>query len=222
MRFRLLYEGDLYSSQPHAPTHALPANVRLADHKHKIRKQFHGQVRKAFQGHPVLSTFSYCKSCKKNHGLQSPDGRTHNLQKLDEVIIDNVGGPIFGFQFCPLVSDVLNLHCSLNILILRRDAKSGVYSAGDLDNRLKTLIDGLAMPKVQAQLGSFTGPVADEQPFFTLMRDDNIVSALKVETDVLYRDEDGCGNQLGDSYVYAVIDVEVKPSGPNHLNLGFF
>ena len=67
-------------------------------------------------------------------------------------MLDGSGGQINhivcnGNRFVPLVSKAGGFTCSLDILFLRRDDPEGpIESGGDIDNRLKVLLDGLRMP----------------------------------------------------------------------------
>jgi hypothetical protein len=65
-------------------------------------------------------------------------------------------------------------------------------SGGDIDNRLKVLIDGLKMPTQGQDLGQFTEPVQGEDPFYCLPEDDGLTADLRVITDrLLLPVEDG-------------------------------
>jgi hypothetical protein len=85
----------------------------------------------------------------------------------------------------PLVREDFSLLCSLNILFLRRDFPLGVMSHGGLDNRLKTLIDSLRKPHSANELVGNEKPGMDEDPFYCLLEDDDLVTGLAVETDML-------------------------------------
>ncbi len=57
---------------------------------------------------------------------------------------------------------------------------------GDIDNRLKTLLDSFTMPdQNQTPDGS---PDTGETPFFCLLEDDKLITGLAVKTDRLLRD----------------------------------
>ncbi len=81
-----------------------------------------------------------------------------------------------GFRFVPLVRESLSLLCSLDVLFLRRDFPGSVISAGDIDNRIKTLIDALRRPRSgnELQIKQPSGnnakilPLAEEKPIFLL------------------------------------------------------
>jgi hypothetical protein len=52
--------------------------------------------------------------------------------------------------------------------------------AGDVDNRLKTLVDGLTRPANEEQLRGFVPPDS-AQPTYCLMDDDRLVQRLSVD-----------------------------------------
>jgi hypothetical protein len=52
--------------------------------------------------------------------------------------------------------------CSLQILFLRHDPPGSVIHAGDLDNRVKTLIDALRMPNDAMELAGNEKPSEGE------------------------------------------------------------
>jgi hypothetical protein len=116
------------------------------------------------------------------------------------------------------VREEFSLFCSLDILFLRRDFPAGVVSAGDLDNRIKTLIDALRKPHSANELRGNETPGPGEDPFFCLLEDDDLVTALSVETDMLLDPPNG---DAGQSQVKLVISVELKPSHVTMFNLSF-
>jgi len=78
----------------------------------------------------------------------------------------------------------------LEILFLRRDNPGYlIASGGDIDNRIKVLFDGLRMPNTVAELGGI--PLEpDEDPFFCLLEDDNLITSVSVTTDRLLIPQD--------------------------------
>src|SRR5471030_2477981 len=114
---------------------AEPTNRRpgaRADLKQAIRKAFHPQLRSVWNTHRF-----------------TPETRDDLANRFTR----------FGYRFVPLATKALTLHCSLDILLLRPEGPGVIY-AGDLDNRLKTLIDGLRMPS-ELEVGKYTAPDAD-------------------------------------------------------------
>jgi len=112
-----------------------------------------------------------------------------------------------GYRFLPLVTRRLSLICRLNILMLRQGEPGGVISAGDLDNRVKTLFDALRKPKGKSELGG-EAPVEGEDPFFCLLEDDSLSTHTIVETDTLLEPVEGLVSD-----VRVVIGVTVRPYG---------
>jgi hypothetical protein len=103
---------------------------------------------------------------------------------------------------------------------LRRPADGGgVYSKGDLDNRIKTLIDALQIP-IDSRGLPMGGPSKDEQPyFFALFDDDNIISHLSVETDYLLgevtkQDVNGAPIPRSELDVRAMLTITLQPYSP--------
>ncbi len=91
-----------------------------------------------------------------------------------------------GFNCVPLVNRMQGKYCSIDILFLRRDAPGNlVESGGDLDNRIKTLFDGLRIPKGTSEMGSLNIPLEGEDPFFCLLEDDSLITKVSITTDRL-------------------------------------
>jgi hypothetical protein len=114
------------------------------------------------------------------------------------------------------VREQLFLTCSLDILFLRRDTPGGAITpAGDIDNRIKTVIDALRRPRYQAELAENETPGEGEDPFFCLMEDDSQVDKFSVATDALL--DPTKDNQQA----MVVIAVEVRPYHTTTFNLSF-
>lgn len=145
---------------------ALPPAERCpADIKQALRRQFHSQLKTLWEQHPGLK--------------RSQEDR----QKIADAFSRN------GYRFVPLVRTANFMACSLSMLLLFRQEPYRPFSGhghGDLDNRVKTLIDGLRMPSQQGELGETdSGPLADEDPFFCLLEDDKMIFDFQVNTDRL-------------------------------------
>jgi hypothetical protein len=116
----------------------------------------------------------------------------------------------YGYEWVPLACKEYGVTCGLDILFLRRDGPGSVLEIGDLDNRIKTLIDCLKKPKSPNELASEdSAPRSDEAPFFCLMEDDSLVSRLSVESDQIF--EPRRLVQDDDRYSHIVVTVEIKP-----------
>jgi hypothetical protein len=75
-----------------------------------------------------------------------------------------------GYRFVPLIGGLVGegaeTVCALDILFLRRESPRSVVSGGDIDNRLKVLLDALRMPKNCDEVKGFAAPDFSETPFF--------------------------------------------------------
>lgn len=154
MKLRLVLRGNL------------PPNKRgTVDVKHRIRRELHPQLRTFWQ-----------QGIMKNGWEPESDGSIP-VQKIADDYAK------CGFRFVPLVRP--GLVCSLDILLLRRDEPHRVFSgSGDLDGRIKTLIDALRVPGQCSEVAG-QSPSEDEDPFFCLLADDKDIYDINVVTDKL-------------------------------------
>ncbi len=152
MRFRLTYEGEL------RPTQGEPRGNQanpLASHKHTIRTEFHGQLKRLWETNQFLHNHRvFPEYGPLNFPVGSFTGVWGGGEDRKISLIDYTAGKYheFGYKFVPLVRDELSLSCSLSILFLRRDIPGSVIQAGDLDNRVKTIIDALRRPRNAKEL----------------------------------------------------------------------
>lgn len=214
MKFHLYYEGLLKASQNSARLGQLDKH---ADLKHKIRQCFHKQMKEHWTAEPMLRDAkaylgknSFLDSFNENHKGHLPMVEAIATQHRK-----------FGYEFVPLVRKVWNLTCALEVLILTRDNSSrgspkAVLYGGDIDNRVKTLIDGLSMPEQKNQLTGNEIPNDDEKPFFSLLESDESVTELTVNADRLlqgWTDEElqQFPERAEDHFVKAFVKVEIQP-----------
>ena len=91
-----------------------------------------------------------------------------------------------GFTFAPLVSEKLSHVARLDITLLSPEEPGRtVTQGGDLDNRVKTLLDALRMPKVKDEIPNDDAPADGEVPFYCLLEDDNLISGITIVGDRL-------------------------------------
>ena len=114
-----------------------------------------------------------------------------------------------------------SLLCSLRILFLRRDIPGSVItSAGDIDNRIKTIIDALRRPRSGNELvGDDQAPGEAEDPFYCLLEDDKQVHHLEVETDTLL--DEITEDDADAAKAKLIITVEIRPFDITYFNLAF-
>ncbi len=83
-----------------------------------------------------------------------------------------------------------------------------VYQSGDLDGRMKTLLDALAMPQHKEQV---LGQTTKLNPIFCLLEDDALVSGLEIESERLLTDKSNASFYLSPpDYVRLNIEVDVR------------
>lgn len=186
MEFRLTYEGRLNSGRS-----------ATAEHKHNIRRVFHRQLRTFWDLHPFFKddipwVYSPRRS-EKEH--------TSRKSQLGELFTR------CGYKFVPVASKDLLVYCSLDILFLRPDPP-GLLKSGDIDNRIKTLLDALKMPGSNQDLGKYSTPEEGEDLFFVLLEDDGMVTRLAVETDMLLQPTN---DNAGPQDARLVISVTLTP-----------
>ena len=184
MEFRLTYRGSLRAN----------GNV---DEKQRLRAWFHPQLRTLWQQRPLnlLTT-------EGNSVLDPPPGRdTSVLQRV---------GPSW---FAPLITSQPRLIGSLDILMLRPEPPGAIIlRGGDIDNRLKTLLDALRMPHTPDELPGGWVQQPDENPFFCLLEDDALITSIAVASDRLLEERPPAEVEL-------VIRVVVKATEPTWANM---
>jgi hypothetical protein len=222
MRFRLTYEGELKATQRDAADEQIKPD-RLAEHKMMIRRNFHRQLRHLWDTNKFLREHKINPDVDLWSKITPGSGELwvtdkERLRPMREVI--PLSYQYNGFKYPPLVRSKWSLLCSLEIIFLRRDIPGSIISAGDIDNRIKTLIDSLRIPKNRNELPTNVTPEADEHPFYVLLEDDNQVSGLAVETDTLLDPPRGPA-AFDQREVKLIITVDIRPYDVNMFNLSF-
>jgi hypothetical protein len=144
----------------------LKANAGPA-HKHELRRHFHQQLKKLWSQKPLVEIPRWIQPAR------SP-GDYHFLR------------PMAPFTFVPLVTEEADAVAELSVTLLRPEAPGGLITqGGDIDNRLKTLFDALAVPPQPNALPPGSTPALDEDPLFCLLEDDNLVVSVAVRTEQL-------------------------------------
>ncbi len=212
MKLILTYEGNLPSLQN---KRGKKGNELL----HDIRKQFHPQLKRHWQTNKFLNEWQTTQGDfdKENHRPPSSTpmiaagGELHHMSKLVPE-----AHKLAGFRFTPLARKHWFLNCTLDILFLRRDPPGSVTNHGDIDNRIKTLVDALRLPDAN-QISDDMYPMQDEDPFYVLMEDDELLTRLNVETQMLLTPQ----AYPDDKSVKLVIRVDVTPFHFTFDNLSF-
>jgi len=126
----------------------------------------------------------------------------------------NILYPLNGCNFACIVSERIKVHAELDILFLRPQPKGSlINSGGDIDNRLKTLFDGLRRPQNSSELPAGFFPPADSV-FHCLLSDDSLITRVSVNTDHLL-------DAQTDREVLLIIQVHVRRTTTIIGNLGY-
>lgn len=199
MSFRLIYEGQLLSSNG-------ADHLAIRRNKHGIRKQIHSQLKRLWQTDRRLNLTSQSPIPGKPYYGDRPFPPDEGLNYLAKKYGRG------GYGFIPLVGMSIGdrepeVVCSLNILFLRREPPGALVQGGDIDNRINTLFDGLKIPDDGS--GVTEEPNEDEKPMYCLLKDDRLISEVKVTTDRLLKPQrTTCKDELSD--VLLVIEVDIK------------
>ncbi len=155
---------------------------------HKIRQQLHPQIKRLWDFAPFAETTRWL----------NPEPASGDYGLLE---------PVAQMVFAPIISKRIHVVSELDIVFLRQQAPGQLISeGGDIDNRVKTLLDALRMPskaEVQ-QLGEVTR--SDPTPMHCLLQDDALVTRVSIETDRLLR------NASDPHEMVAIIQVKIRAS----------
>lgn len=209
VEFRLTYQGLVL-----AETNKGELKNARATAKQEIRKKFHHQLKRLWEITPYLSEGQK----EPNAGWNKAHTIFGRLPKQNTIQALALSNARFGYQFVPLITRDLDVVCSIDVLFLRNGPPGSVISAGDIDNRLKTLFDALTMPRTADQLGGYKTPESDETPFFCLLEDDSLITRASVETDTLL---EPIRDIPIENTARVIVTVRTKLLHAHHFNLGF-
>lgn len=198
MRFHLVYQGPLSAS----------GNKSKPKEAAAIREALSPQLEELWKTHHALQVLSV-EGYEPKHFLglvrgpggpftpkQVFEGDPNSMEDLCAEI------PVGAKRYKPLVRKSLSLNCELDILFLRQEDPGGlVNQGGDIDNRIKTLLDGLRMPAVSEQ---DLAPPSNDM-LHCLMESDSLVARLNVDTDRLLFPQSTRANE-----VHLVIEVSIR------------
>jgi hypothetical protein len=172
MEFRLVYRGALPAETSHP---------RKED-KARIRSSIHPQLRELWNTHPRIKW--------RIETFYSEAGETFVEHFASRNKVVSVRGNHI-HRFIPLITEENYDSCSVEVLFLRRDSPGGIVRhGGDIDNRIKVLLDALRKPKEPQELEDIPQS-PDEDPCFCLFSDDKYIDQLTVTTDRLLTPQEG-------------------------------
>jgi len=196
MEFHLIYAGTLIKSAGNTK--------RRTWEKHALRRHFSDQLKRLWETHPALKEYAVKTVARDEMGNEIRPEMPF-LQYIAR------GHSRSGIGMIPIVTAANGLVCSLDILLLRGDRQGTVIqSGGDIDNRVKLIIDALRIPSDAGEMPLHPGEDATPDPLYCLMQDDNLITSLRVKSDrLLFRMEDDAQNEA-----CAVIRVETANIDP--------
>jgi hypothetical protein len=196
VEFTLYYRGPLKASGGRAD-------------KHRLRQYLHRQIKELWN-QPPLNEYRSLLDPSGNE----PAGIRENVVVLEyeeASVVRRVGT----YEFASVVSSEMHLVADLTITLLRPESPGAIVTqGGDIDNRIKTLLDALKIPDGPGALPKGASPAADEAPLFCLLEDDNLITNLTIKTDRLLEPN------LPASEVILLIHVRTRPTVGTLLNLG--
>jgi hypothetical protein len=194
MEFTLTYRGPLKSNGK-------------SKHKQEIRRHFHRQLEYLLDRGPLKHLdFAWRNS-------PDPDKEVEG-EKIDLAAHGWLNRHVDGHHFVALVASRYRCLADLDITLLRPDEPGGIVATGgDIDNRLKTLFDALAIPR-PGQIKAWL-PQENEIPFFCLLEDDSLIGSLRVATATLLEED------VSREEVLCLVRVKTRVVTPNRLNAVF-
>lgn len=134
--------------------------------KQELRRAFHPQLAELWRQKPLN---------------QFPDFLSESPKPGSVSLLHKAGA----FQCSALVTSRIALIADLEILLLRPQEPGNLLGhGGDLDNRLKTLLDALRVP-APSEIPKDDFPREGETPIHCLLEDDALVASLAITTDRL-------------------------------------
>lgn len=158
------------------------------EHIHKLRMVFHEQLKRLLHIPPYSQLKQYI-----------------GAKKGQPNILRTVGG----VEFVPIVSTELNLLAEIDVIMMHPELLG--CARGDIDNRMKTLLDGLKRPQNTTEVPDSCKKM---KRMYTLLDDDRLVTRLNVNTTHLLNAKDI--NEL-----LLIITVTFKPALTSITNLPF-
>lgn len=206
MQFRLTYEGSLLGASRHSTR---------AEHKHDVRMKLNPQLQRLWQVNGWLLELGRLRFPDFSSAISGDVLRDHAWSSCPTYIeLLSATYQCHDRNWAPLVADNMGLTCSVDILFLRAGSRGGVLNVGDIDGRLKTLFDALAIPKS----GSCLPAPEAIQPIYVLLNDDRHISHVSVETDELL---EPTSSHSGQNDARVIITINIKPLRSNWFTLGF-
>lgn len=171
---------------------------KRAQHIADIRMQFHPQLKKLLEHSPWDKLTQYMQP----DPTKEPSTTKH----------------VGGIDWNPIITPKLNLLAEIEIQLLHPEIVGVARS--DIDNRVKTILDGLRCPQNEHEVGENTPK--NIGPIYTLLDDDHLVTKLSVNTSHLLSEEIFAKNKnMTSDEIFMMIDVNVRVEEGTLENLPF-
>ena len=171
----------------------IPGNARKKQDVWRLREAFHHQLAKIRN----TEQFNYVDSYLATATHQ----RRGDLRR-------RIGGKFFN----PFITDLFKTRCSLYIRVFRGMRQfNPVLGNVDLDNRVKTIIDGLRAPSQQGEMIEI-----ERETTYVLIDDDSIVDGITIKSDHLLDEDD-------EEVVLAIVTANIHLSHATweNIHLGY-
>lgn len=193
MEFHLVYDGNLLKPSQYGR--------KRAWEKHALRGIMSPQLKKLWETHPALREYANKTVARDEYG-KALHPEVPFLKYLgDWHAVEEIG-------IIPIATEANGLVCSLDVQLLMPQFHGIIH--GDVDNRLKTLIDALTKPK-RGQLVKKPEDEPDPNPLYVLLEDDKLITGLKINVDrLLYPMEDKQDDMIA---IIRVTTAQIDPFG---------
>jgi hypothetical protein len=193
MRFTLHYEGIVPSGNSAKP-----------QDKHMLREVFHEQIKNIWSVPPLLHCSGYLQ---KDVPMYQRYSNEPNPEVIDLGYLPDLVTEVGGIRFASIAHPALALLAELSFTFhfphnLFRPIPSATST--DIDNRLKTLLDALSVPRFTDQLPKGWTPTADQVPLHCLLFNDDRVVSLSARVEPCFR-------RLNEGSVLISIGVILRP-----------
>lgn len=202
LEFHLIYDGGLLK-----PSQKGGGRSRAWE-KHAMRGFFSAQFKRLWETHPALKMYANKTVAIDDYGTPVFPEIPFLQYLADWHKVEAVG-------IIPIATEANGLVCSLDVQLLMPEFHGIIH--GDVDNRLKTLVDALTKPK-RGQLVKKLDDPPDPNPLYCLLEDDKLITGLTIKVDrLLYPME---GNQDDTIAIIRVTTAQIDPFGsPWELHL---
>ena len=149
--------------------------------KQRIRNYFSNQIKKLWDQEPLI-----------------------NFKQFLDDETDAFSRQIKGVKFSSIINNEFHYVADIDIVLLHNEPiYKMIKNGGDIDNRIKTLLDALKMPS-RDEFPVMLRENNENDRIFCLLHDDSLVSSLKITA------KQYLGSEINDNEVILLIDVHAR------------